>query len=129
MSLRTTLLVIALLALPLAAQEGPPRLLHWSAAAMIAATSLDFASSVYDANTCQRLKTCHESNGLLTNSAGKFSAGRALAVKAGFTGGILVAEALLARRHPKLIPAFAIVNFSDAAIYGVVGARNFQLGR
>ncbi len=83
--------------------------------AAVAATGLDAATSWGK----------QEANGFLASSDGTFGA-KALSIKAGFAAG-LIAPQLLLRKHKNLKMAFAIGNFSEAAIFSAVSVHNLRI--
>jgi hypothetical protein len=87
-----------------------------SVAALAAVNVMDARSSVGR----------YETNPLLQDGQGRFSPGRAIAVKSAASGGILVLQALLMRRRPqeKLERPAALINFAAAAAVGAVAYRN-----
>jgi hypothetical protein len=90
-----------------------------SMAALAAANVLDARSSVGH----------YESNPLLSNGQGRFSAGRGIAVKSAASGGMLLVQVLLLKRKPeqRLEKPAAIVNFAAAAAVGVTAYRNTKI--
>ena len=67
-----------------------------------------------------------ETNPLLRNGHGRFSAGRAVAVKSAASGGMVLVQLLLLRRMPehRLEKPAALANFAAAAVVGVTAYRN-----
>jgi hypothetical protein len=90
-----------------------------SVAAVVAVNVLDARSSAGR----------YETNPLLQNGRGQFSAGRAIAIKSGATGGILLLQVLLRKRTPEqsLEKPSAIVNFAAAAVVGATAYRNTRV--
>jgi hypothetical protein len=71
----------------------------------------------------------YETNPLLRDGQGRFSAGRAIAVKSVASGGIILMQVLLRKRMPeqRLEKPSAIVNFAAAAAVGAVAYRNTKV--
>jgi hypothetical protein len=70
-----------------------------------------------------------ETNPLLRNGQGRFSAGRAVAVKSAASGGMVLVQLLLLRRMPeqRLEKPAAIANFVAAAAVGATAYRNTKI--
>ncbi len=109
-----TLLCASLL--PCAAQERPSRFWRFSVAVLGAATVADVHSSWGK----------HELNPLLRNGRNRFGA-QGLAVKAGVTGGAVLAQALLFRRKPASLRGAAIGNTIVAGALTAIAIRNHHL--
>jgi hypothetical protein len=71
----------------------------------------------------------YETNPLLQNSQGRFSTGRAIAVKSVASGGLILVQLLLRRRNPEqgLEKTSAIVNFAAAGALGATAYRNTRV--
>jgi hypothetical protein len=91
------------------------RLWITSIAALVAATSLDAATSWGK----------REGNSLLASSDGRFGA-KGLSIKAGTAAAVLVPE-ILWRKHKDLKPAFAAGNLAEASIFAGVSVHNLQV--
>jgi hypothetical protein len=70
-----------------------------------------------------------ETNPLLRNGQGRFSARRAVAVKSAASGGMVLVQLLLLRRMPeqRLEKPAAIANFVAAAAVGATAYRNTKI--
>ncbi len=70
-----------------------------------------------------------ETNPLLQNGQGRYSAGRGIAVKSAASGGMILVQMLLQRRRPNqgLEKPAAIVNFAAAAVVGATAYRNTKI--
>jgi hypothetical protein len=92
-----------------------------SAAALVAGTAFDASSSAGR----------FETNPLLRNSQGRFSAGKGIAIKALVTGGILGVQALVMRKRPdaRVEKPAALVNFAAAAAFTGIAVRNRGIPR
>lgn len=88
-------------------------LYKWSCVSLVAANGMDAASSWNK----------RELNPIL----GQTFAGRAIAIKAGGTAGVLVAQYFVLRRHPQAHKSAAIVNFAVSGVLGGIAARNFRI--
>jgi hypothetical protein len=64
----------------------------------------------------------YETNPLLQNSQGRFSVGRAIAVKSAASGGMILVQLLLKREK-----ASTIVNFAAAGTLGATAYRNSRV--
>lgn len=64
----------------------------------------------------------YETNPLLQNSQGRFSPGRAIAVKSAASGGMILVQILLNRDKPS-----TIVNFAAAGTLGATAYRNSRV--
>jgi hypothetical protein len=106
------LLLALALCFPLAAQH---RLWRVSAATYGGAQVADTASSWGR----------YEGNQLLRSAGGRFGA-RGVVIKAGISGGVLLAEWFVLRRHPRAARSLAFVNFASA---GVVAGAAFYNSR
>lgn len=93
--------------------EKSANIWKWSVASLIAANSLDAASSY----------GLREGNPLLGT---RFN-GTSLAIKSGLTAGQIVAQYFVLKRHPEKRRLAAIVNFAVAGGLGVVAAHNFGI--
>ncbi len=125
--MKFAVLILFAVSLPMIAQEQPgTKMFKLSVAALAASTTFDLATSIADSGGCGRT-ACHETNALLTNASGGFSTPRAIGVKAGINGGLVVAEILLLKKYPRLRHAFSIVNFGDAGIYTYSGVHNLDI--
>mgnify|MGYP000005847939 CR=1 FL=1 len=102
--------------LPCAAQERPSRFWRVSVALLSAATAADVHSSWGK----------HELNPLLRNGGNRFGA-QGLAVKAGVTGGAVLAQALLFRRKPASLRGAAVGNIIVAGALTGIAIRNHNL--
>jgi hypothetical protein len=71
----------------------------------------------------------YETNPLMQDSQGRFSPGRAIAVKSAASGGMILVQLLLRRRNPeqRLEKPSAIVNFAAAAAVGATAYRNTRV--
>ncbi len=71
----------------------------------------------------------YETNPLLQNGQGRFSAGRGIAVKSAASGGMILVQLLLQKRMPeqRLEKQAAIVNFAAAAAVGGTAYRNTKI--
>ena len=89
-----------------------------SAVALVAANVLDAHSSL------GRM----EANPLMRDAQGRFSAGRAVAMKTAATGGMLVLQAYVLRRRPdlKLEGSCTVLNFASAGALAGAAARNLR---
>lgn len=88
----------------------------WSAAALIAGSSMDAASSWGYA----------ESNAFLRSGGGQL-AGRGTAIKLGVMGGALLGQYYLVKKKPELEKPLAITNFAIGAAYTGVAVRNYRV--
>ncbi len=99
-------------------QKRSKRLWLASVAAVVAANALDLMSS----------RGGMEANPLLQNSNGSFNTGRGVALKAAFSGGMLLSEWVFARGTPGGMRSFSITNFGTAAALTGLAVRNWRLG-
>ena len=99
------------------AQKRSRRLWLASVAAVVTANTLDLMSS----------RGGMEANPLLQNSNGSFNMGRGVALKAAFSGGMLLSEWVFARRTAGGTRSFAITNFGTAAALTGLAVRNWRL--
>jgi hypothetical protein len=92
-----------------------------SAVALIAASALDAHSS----------QSRHEINPLLRASNGTFSNRRGFVIKSAASGGMLLLQAILIKRHPErnLYRPFALTNGIIAGVTAGVAFRNYQAPR
>lgn len=88
----------------------------WSAAALIAGSSMDAASSWGYA----------ESNTMLRSGNGRL-AGRGTAIKFGVMGAALLGQHYLVKKNPELEKPLAITNFAVGAAYSGVAVRNWRV--
>lgn len=93
------------------------KLYKWSVAALVAGNVADVASSWGRP----------EANPILARNHSNFG-GSALAVKSGITGGMLVFQYFMTKKHPETKKSFMWTNFVSAGILGGVAARNQSLG-
>lgn len=91
---------------------------RWSVGALIGANAADIASSWGK----------REGNPALRNSDGRFG-WSGVAIKSGITGGVLLAEWWILRRHRTQHKALAWTNYSLAGAIGAVSIRNFGVRR
>jgi hypothetical protein len=68
-----------------------------------------------------------ESNLLLRDSRGRFSAHKAIALKASVASGMLLIQAALVRHRAELYKPCSLVNFSAGGVVGGVAVRNWRL--
>jgi hypothetical protein len=111
-----SLCLLILAAMALHAAE-PPKVSRWwavSAIALAAANAADVTSSWHG----------YEANPLAHGADGRFSPARGIALKVGFTGGALVLQRLILRRHHRADKAFAAVNLGAAGVVAGVAMRN-----
>ena len=102
-------------------QRPAHRKLWWiSVSALIAANILDGASS----------SGAYEANPLLRDSQGRFSLGKATAVKSSVWGTALLVEWLVIRKSPQkeFGRPIAAINFGAAGVVAGASLKNFQLG-
>lgn len=92
------------------------KLWKWSAAALVAGSSMDVASSWGYA----------EANGMLRSSSGQLN-GRGTAIKFGVLGAALLGQHYLVKKNPELEKPLAITNFAIGAAYSGVAARNWRV--
>ena len=88
----------------------------WSAAALVAGSTMDVASSY----------GFQEANGMLRSGNGQL-AGRGTAIKFGVLGGALAAQWYLVKKNPELEKPLAITNFAVGAAYTGVAVRNWRV--
>lgn len=111
--------ILALLAVSLQAlQAEPRRLLRWSKAVLIAASTADAATSWGK----------QEANPLLRSANGTYGA-RGVSIKLAFVGGSFVAQKLVQKRCHDCAAPLAVTNFAAAAFVGSVAARNSRIPR
>jgi len=99
-------------------QKRSKRLWLASVAAVVAANALDLMSS----------RGGMEANPLLQSSNGSFNMGRGVALKAAFSGGMLLSEWVFARRTAGRMRSSSITNFGTAAALTGLAVRNWRLG-
>ncbi|MCW5963038.1 MAG: hypothetical protein KIT83_03290 [Bryobacterales bacterium] len=92
------------------------KLWKWSAAALVAGSSMDVASSWGYA----------EANGMLRSSSGHLHA-RGTAIKFGVLGAALIGQHYLVKKNPELEKPLAITNFAIGATYSGVAVRNWRV--
>lgn len=92
------------------------KLWKWSAAALVAGSTMDVASSYGYA----------EANGMLRSGSGQLQA-RGTAIKFGVLGAALVGQHYLRQRHPEMEKPLAITNFAVGAAYSGVAVRNWRV--
>lgn len=92
-----------------------------SAASLVTVNVMDAHSSVGR----------YETNPLLRDPYGRFSPGKAVAVKSAASGGLLLVQYLLLKKRPDegLEKAATVVNFAAAAAVGAVAYRNTKVPR
>lgn len=93
----------------------PPAYWKLSLAPMVAAQSLDIASS------WGRI----ENNPLLAGGNGRFGM-QGAGIKIGIVGAAVVAEYLILKRHPKMARFFSRLNYANAIFTGSVAVRNYH---
>jgi hypothetical protein len=71
----------------------------------------------------------YETNSLLTDSNGKFSPAKGLAVKSGMVLGLAVPEYFLTRKHSRWAKYLSVINFGAAAPPFRAGFHNLSLKR
>ncbi len=89
---------------------------QWSAAALVAGSTMDVASSYGYA----------EANGMLRSGSGQLQ-GRGTAIKFGVLGAALIGQHYLLRKNPELQKPLAITNFAIGAAYSGVAVRNWRV--
>lgn len=92
------------------------KLWKWSAAALVAGSSMDVASSW----------GYPEANGMLRGPSGQLL-GRGTAIKFGVLGAALVGQHYLVKKHPEMQKSLAITNFVVGAGYTGVAVRNWRV--
>lgn len=90
------------------------KVFKWSAAALVAGSAVDIASSYGQPELNRYLA----SNGRLTS--------RGVGIKLGVVAGILVAETLIVRRMPEARTPFTGLNFAATGMYTGVAVRNWR---
>ena len=93
----------------------PPSYWKASLAPMIAAQSLDIASS------WGRI----ENNPLLAGQNGRFGM-QGAGIKIGIVGAAVVAEYLILKRNPKMARFFSRLNYANAIFTGSIAVRNYR---
>lgn len=93
------------------------RFWKWTAAALVAGTAADAASSYGR----------FEANPLLRGRDGRFGS-RGIAIKIGAAGGTLLIERLIIRKNRRAARAFGFVNLAGAGTFGAVAVRNWRVG-
>jgi hypothetical protein len=88
----------------------------WSAAALVAGSTMDVASSY----------GYREANGLLASPNGRLS-NRGTAIKLGAMAGVVGLQYYLVKKHPKLEKPFVVTNFALAGMYSTVAFRNYAV--
>lgn len=106
-------LVFVLLAGSLHAEN---RFWKWTAAALVAGTVADAASSYGH----------YEANPALRGPDGRFGA-KGVGIKLGVAGGTLLLQRAILRRNPKAGSGLAIANLAGAGVFGSVAARNWRM--
>ena len=89
---------------------------RWSLAPLLAAHSLDAASSWGR----------REQNFLLADSTGRFEM-KAAGIKFGFVGAAILAEYLLVKHHPKLAKFIVLANRGNAVVTTGLAVHNFAM--
>lgn len=89
---------------------------QWSAAALVAGSTMDVASSY----------GYQEANGLLRSGSGQLQ-GRGTAIKFGVLGAALIGQHYLLKKNPELQKPLAITNFAIGAAYSGVAVRNWRV--
>lgn len=114
----------ALLATALRAEDsGVSKLWLGSVGAMAGANIADITTS----RSLQNSGLGHETNGLLTDSYGRFSTPTAIALKGGMIGVIALVELPIIRRHPKSARVFSVLNFAFAGVTASAAVHNWRL--
>jgi len=114
-------LVLVLLVPPVSGAEQP-KVRSWkkvwvvSALAFTAATFLDAQSSVGG----------YERNPLLRDSRGQFSSARGVGYKSAAVGGVILMEALFARRHAEVYKWGALSNFAGSGAMAAAAVANHR---
>ncbi len=94
--------------------------MHWllkaSVAALLAGNAADTATSWGH----------YETNSTLAGSDGRFGA-RAVGIKIGVTGALLVGEYFIVRKHPEREKFFAIANFAVGAELSRQAIKNYEV--
>ena len=88
----------------------------WSAAALVAGSAMDVASSY----------GYQEANPLLQGSGGHLNA-RGTGIKFGILAGSLLGQHYLLKNKPELEKPLAITNFAIGATYGTIAVRNWRV--
>lgn len=111
------LVLIALLCLPVIAQDRDARLYNASLVALVAANAVDIHSSWGHV----------EANPIL-GSRRQFDA-QSAAIKGGIVGGLVLVQWAIARKNPGIKRKLARINFAVAGGVGAVAARNYHVTR
>ncbi len=119
--LRLLVLLLALACVAGAAEPNRGWTKHWavSIGALAGANAADIQAS----------RGGYEANPLLRGPNGRFASGRAIAVKSGIIGGVVLVQWLLSRRHPERRKAFAVTNYALAGVVTGVAIRNSRISR
>jgi hypothetical protein len=112
---------------PPASDIRPPISRTWklSVASLVAANTADILSS----RSVQNRGIGHETNDLLCDQRGRFSTGKAVAIKGGVAAGAAILGAIVIRRWPKTARFLAVLNFAQAGVAGEAAVSNWRLGR
>lgn len=106
-----------------AEDPGASKLWLGSVGAMAGANIADITTS----RSLQNSGLGHETNGLLTDSYGRFSTPTAIALKGGMIGVIALVELPILRRHPKSARVFSVLNFAFAGVTVSAAVHNWRL--
>jgi hypothetical protein len=105
----------------------PPVSRTWklSVATLFAANTADILSS----RSLQNRGIGHETNSMFCDTQGRFSTGKAVAVKGGLAAGAAVLEAVVMRKWPRTARYLAVLNFTQAGVAAGSTVSNWRLGR